>query len=305
VVYTHFALFGDRAAVEAMRHGVPPHPLAPGVFILQFPANPQTDIRMQNYIHGSSMYRRSAYNQAGGYRRDGLPEDQSTFARMLDQGWKARLWDAPSLEYRQHSKDQINQLKTYEMENTYLRKECVRLQDQVNIFKDQVNIFKDQVITLNHQIFEQESTLQSIYQSRSWRYGSRLEKIIGSTFPAGSWRLRWLKGMYFLMRRAAEMTQSKNTQKDEAILLASDLFDVSWYQKQNPDVVRSGMKPGRHYLLYGGFEGRDPGPRFSSQDYFLSYPDVKEAGMNPLVHYLRTGMKEGRLIQPSKLSHDR
>ena len=298
MVYTHFALFGDRAAVEANRIGATPHPLAPGVFIYEFPANPQTDIRKQNYIHGSSMYRRSAYNQAGGYRRDGLPEDQSTFARMLDQGWKARLWDEPSLEYRQHSKDQINHLKTYEMENIYLRKENIYLRNEYVHLQEQVNILK-------HQVFEQENTLLSIYQGRTWRLVSRLKNLFRSIFPAGNWRLRWLKRMYSLVRRFTKISQNKYIQQDKALLRASDFFDVSWYQKQNLDVVRSGMEPVQHYLLYGGFEGRDPGPRFSSQHYFDSYPDVKKAGINPLVHYLRAGMKEGRLIQPSKLSHDR
>ena len=99
VVYTHFALFGDRAAVEAARIGAEPHSVASGIFIHKFPANPEMDIKKKNYIHGSSMYRRKAYDQAGGYRQDTLPEDHSIFSRMLDCGWKARLQDAASLEY--------------------------------------------------------------------------------------------------------------------------------------------------------------------------------------------------------------
>lgn len=60
------------------------------------------------------------------------------------------------------------------------------------------------------------------------------------------------------------------------------------------------MDPVQHYLRYGGFKRRDPGPNFSNEDYLESYPDVKKTGINPLVHYLSIGQKEGRLIHPSK-----
>ncbi|MGC8483833.1 MAG: hypothetical protein ACP5OE_09350 [Thermodesulfobium sp.] len=73
----------------------------------------------------------------------------------------------------------------------------------------------------------------------------------------------------------------------------SNLFDRNWYLEQNPDVSQSKIKPAYHYLLYGGFEGRDPSPHFSSKWYLETYRDVQQAGMNPLVHYLKYGKKEG------------
>jgi len=74
----------------------------------------------------------------------------------------------------------------------------------------------------------------------------------------------------------------------------SDLFDTDFYLENNPVVRSIRIKPEKHYLLYGGFEGRNPSPGFDSAFYLREYPDVKSSGMNPLVHYLLFGKKEGR-----------
>lgn len=123
IAYTNYALFGDRAAIIAAETDASPHPRFPELFLKQFPEyDPEHDICAQgNYIHGSSMYRRSAYEQVGGYKADALPEDASLFDRMLNAGWKATLVNEYILEYRQHSKDQVNITKSLEMENAYLK----------------------------------------------------------------------------------------------------------------------------------------------------------------------------------------
>jgi len=82
------------------------------------------------------------------------------------------------------------------------------------------------------------------------------------------------------------------------LVRSSKLFDKSWYLGQNSDVARAKVDPWLHYLRYGGFEGRDPGPNFSSGKYLNIYPDVKAAQINPLVHYIRYGRAEGRITQP-------
>jgi len=55
------------------------------------------------------------------------------------------------------------------------------------------------------------------------------------------------------------------------------------------------MDPIEHYLLYGGFEGRNPGPYFDTQYYLAENEDVRTSGINPLVHYINSGKAEGRL----------
>lgn len=81
-----------------------------------------------------------------------------------------------------------------------------------------------------------------------------------------------------------------------AVLRASDLFDAAWYLANNSDVAAVGADPALHYLRYGGQEGRDPGPRFSSGTYLTQNPDVAKGGTNPLLHYLRFGAVEGRAL---------
>ena len=78
----------------------------------------------------------------------------------------------------------------------------------------------------------------------------------------------------------------------------SDLFDKNWYLANNPDVAQAKVNPWLHYLRYGGFEGRDPGPNFCSGWYLDTYKDVKEARINPLIHYSRYGRAERRMAQP-------
>ena len=84
--------------------------------------------------------------------------------------------------------------------------------------------------------------------------------------------------------------------RDLYLIRASGLFDKVWYLEKNTDVANAKIDPMAHYLQYGGLEGRDPGPNFSSKWYLDTYPDVRKAGMNPLVHYLRYGVKEKRLL---------
>ena len=83
--------------------------------------------------------------------------------------------------------------------------------------------------------------------------------------------------------------------QDLTLIRSSELFNESWYLANNPDVAQKQVDPALHYIQYGGFEGRDPGPEFYSYGYLDTYPDVRAAGMNPLVHYLQYGKREGRV----------
>jgi SAM-dependent methyltransferase len=81
------------------------------------------------------------------------------------------------------------------------------------------------------------------------------------------------------------------------IISASPLFDSAWYLKRYPDVASSGLDPALHYLRFGAFENRNPGPDFDAWRYLKTYPDVAEARLNPLLHYLEYGVNENRYAQ--------
>lgn len=78
----------------------------------------------------------------------------------------------------------------------------------------------------------------------------------------------------------------------------SGLFDAEYYLAQYPDVKQSGVDPLRHYLLHGGFEGRNPSQWFLSDFYLAENQDVYRHRVNPLLHYIQRGDKEGRRPNP-------
>jgi GT2 family glycosyltransferase len=93
-------------------------------------------------------------------------------------------------------------------------------------------------------------------------------------------------------------TKARQTARDLASLQGCPLFDAEWYLARYTDVRESGADPLVHYLLFGGFEARDPHPLFLSKWYMRQYPDVAASGINPLLHYLHFGGFEGRDPHP-------
>jgi|LSQX01.2.fsa_nt_gb glycosyltransferase involved in cell wall biosynthesis len=96
-----------------------------------------------------------------------------------------------------------------------------------------------------------------------------------------NWKIRYLK-------RRLSLT------KHIKLIEGTGFFDTTWYLERYPDVKQSKMEPVKHYLLYGGFEGRDPSEKFSSSWYLASNEDVRKSGVNPLVHFLKFGAAEKR-----------
>jgi GT2 family glycosyltransferase len=127
VAYTDFALFGPRASLvwkdfpQAWRGEC----IEGTFYTIRFPEFESLDqLRHRNFIHGNSLYRRTAFEQAGGYREAaGVPEDFDLFLRMIALGWSARRCAGPLLEYRQHSSDQAqSRLVREEALNWYRRR---------------------------------------------------------------------------------------------------------------------------------------------------------------------------------------
>jgi glycosyltransferase involved in cell wall biosynthesis len=76
------------------------------------------------------------------------------------------------------------------------------------------------------------------------------------------------------------------------------MFSSSFYLSQYNDVYLSDINPLLHYILHGWKEGRDPHAEFSTNRYLNDYEDVRKSSMNPLLHYLLHGILEGRKIYP-------
>ena len=152
---------------------------------------------------------------------------------------------------------------------------------------------------LDQKIQSLSEELTQIQTSRSWHFGKRLIRILEIIAPPNSLREKLVITIYRgIFRPIFREPNLQKFKKSKAIVLASQLFDKTWYLEHNPDVAASKVDPLKHYLLHGGFEGRDPGPDFSSQIYLEKYEDVRLARINPLIHYLQYGKNEGRSIFP-------
>lgn len=114
VVYTDILIFGPLADSLAERVGATRLAStaadAEPVFYWTFPEVSEQvlkDMKTKNFIHGSSMYRKSAWKACGGYQASEGPEDHNLFTRMLQLGKPVRVPEAV-IEYRQHSLEQAN-----------------------------------------------------------------------------------------------------------------------------------------------------------------------------------------------------
>ena len=86
-------------------------------------------------------------------------------------------------------------------------------------------------------------------------------------------------------------------ERNYSAMCNSPYFDKEWYEK-NYD-MKDYDDPIKHYLEIGYIKRYDPGPNFSTSEYYECNPDVEEYGMNPLVHYEVYGRDEKRDIRLS------
>lgn len=145
IVYTDFALFGERAALIAtdLAKQYPVKTTGDRFHIVEFPdfdeQTRQTLLHKSNFIHGSSLFRRRAFDQVEGYSKNEGPEDWFLFQRMIAAGWAAVRSPHPLLEYRQHSRDQANIRLMSEVTLSSYREEYKRLENEIARIKSTVS----------------------------------------------------------------------------------------------------------------------------------------------------------------------
>jgi len=179
--------------------------------------------------------------------------------------------------------------------------QAMQITHQTNQLAERTNRLAErtnQLAEMNGQIRTLNNQLHEITISKAWQVAMLLRRIRVSLFPPGSWRTRVAGKIISFMLFPVMMRRANKANRELALIQASGLFDPGWYLEHYPDVINSRMDPARHYLLFGGFEGRDPGPNFSSSWYLDQYADVKTAGINPLVHYMQYGKSEMRAASP-------
>jgi glycosyltransferase involved in cell wall biosynthesis len=124
VVYTDMLIFGSRAHSLAAKVGAQSS-LVGDAYFWRFPEPTDENLaglKEKNFIHGSSIFRKDAFRQVGGYRKTGGPEDHDLFYRIYKLGSKFVHSPFPLIEYRQHSKDQANSKLENEIYLSFYRK---------------------------------------------------------------------------------------------------------------------------------------------------------------------------------------
>lgn len=142
--------------------------------------------------------------------------------------------------------------------------------------------------------------LRKIEESFWWRITKPMRRLVKNHRWTFYHLRQWVMCAFWAVTfNFGRMKKQMRPYRHARLVLKSGLMHEAWYLRQYPDVAAVGIPPALHYVLYGGFEGRDPSPLFSSQAYLASYPDVMAAKTNPLVHYLQRGRYENRSIAPS------
>lgn len=129
IAYTDFALFGPRAGIVYKKFAEEFQGGKRGsCFIVNFPEwgpDSREKLERRSFIHGSSVFRRAAYDKVGGYLAvPGTPEDRDLFLRIIRDGWSAKKAAGAFLEYRQHSDRQANLELATHAELMFYKEKC-------------------------------------------------------------------------------------------------------------------------------------------------------------------------------------
>ena len=130
------------------------------------------------------------------------------------------------------------------------------------------------VQVLTARLAEREKELREIKNSKVWKFALLLRRIRLLLVPPNSLLVR-------MLRQLMDLAKGRKIKGDSALLRSSGLFDEVWYLEQNPDIAQAKVDPVLHYLLYGGFKGRNPGLDFDGNWYLDTYEDVKEGRDQP------------------------
>ena len=172
--------------------------------------------------------------------------------------------------------------------------------DQVAKLESALTAAKDALAAARVDHVRTLKRLRKVEESFWWRITKPPRRLVKNHRWAFYNIRQWSLCAYWIATlRFARMKKQMRPYRHARLVLKSGLMHEAWYLRQYPDVAAVGIPPALHYVLYGGFEGRDPSPMFSSQAYLDAYPDVRSMKTNPLVHYMQKGRYENRAIMPS------
>jgi hypothetical protein len=131
---------------------------------------------------------------------------------------------------------------------------------------EQTKAYETQVEALMTRIDQME-------RSPGWKMGTKIMKGASIIAPANSLRRKFLKKINrSILKPIIYRKEYKKLKEQKKLIARSGFFDRGWYLKHNPDVAAAQVDPLEHYILYGGLEGRDPGPNFDISIFSQIFP---------------------------------
>ncbi|MBU0647694.1 glycosyltransferase, partial [Patescibacteria group bacterium] len=170
IAYTDFSLFGPRARLiyEKFDKNYQGKILDKYFYVINFPDFDDTTkkhLNTNNFIHGTSLFRKNIFTQVGGYKMDtGKPEDHDLFVRMTKK-YEAKRVAEPLLEYRQHTKEQLNERLASYLELKFYKNEYKKTVE----LEKKLGKQKEEIADLNAKIDILEGNLRSLQNSTSWK----------------------------------------------------------------------------------------------------------------------------------------
>jgi len=171
VAYTDFRLFGANAAVEYYRHeaGRRGRIIDEHFYEIVFPEFSKARLSEGNFIHGSAMYTRRAFDAVGGYQDagPGRPEDANLFRRMIAKGFAVAKAPETWLEYRQHSTAQANIVSRMQGDLEFYRIYAKRLEYKVRALEAAFGVLSPAIRLLS---FAEKAFFEMMVKlARAWR----------------------------------------------------------------------------------------------------------------------------------------
>lgn len=102
-----------------------------------------------------------------------------------------------------------------------------------------------------------------------------------------------------LIEKLIYFAKKNKTLGKEGVISRSIFFDPSYYEKNHPDIAKTGLSPIEFYMKIGILKNHNPSQCFSAEFYKTANPEYLLSTNNPLKHYLLEGGKTyGALICP-------
>jgi O-antigen biosynthesis protein len=143
--------------------------------------------------------------------------------------------------------------------------------------------------------------VMALRDSLSWRLTAPLRFIAGAFMKPHQWLLRILyesPAFSWVGKPLAKAVYVWGLPGTGILVPLNPLFSFEFYSESNRD-LRTDRDLWAHYLGFGGDEGRDPHPMFSTSYYLRNNVDVGSSRLNALVHYFAYGAAENRFPHPS------